>query len=93
MKCFYYLSACVLFKLIRLETPVVVAAQAEVCLFGEQLPREFLQVTPACWEVDLLDFVVKMAQQSSDIHREKTVEKRKHLNMSTVCQQLFLLQT
>lgn len=34
MKYFYYLSVCVLFKLIRLETPVV-AAQAEVCLHGE----------------------------------------------------------
>lgn len=91
MKYFYYSSACVLFKLTSLETPVVVAAaaQAEVRLHGESLPREFLQVTPACWEADLLDFAVKMAQQSLDIHGEKTVENRKHSNMSTVCPQLL----
>lgn len=71
-----------------METPVA-AELAEVHFLKEQLLTVFLQVTPACSEVDLLEFVAQMMQESSEIHMGRTLEEQKQTiftfsNLSTL---------
>lgn len=75
-----------------METPVA-AELAEVHFLKEQLLRVFLQVTPACSEVDLLEFVAQMMQESSEIHMGSTLAEKKQLYLHfQICQHFLTLR-